>query len=72
MANVPQTCRASVVTAPGVSEVMELPVPDVGDDAGLLRVEAAGICGSDVGAYARRGQQPRSALHLTVCPGGDA
>lgn len=66
MANVPQTCRASVVTAPGVSEVMELPVPDVGDDAGLLRVEAAGICGSDVGLYARRGEQPRILGHENV------
>jgi threonine dehydrogenase-like Zn-dependent dehydrogenase len=55
-----------VVTAPGVSEVMELPVPEVGDDAGLLRVEAAGVCGSDVGMYALGGQQPRILGHENV------
>jgi threonine dehydrogenase-like Zn-dependent dehydrogenase len=62
----PETCRAAVVTAPGVTEVMELPVPDIGDDAGLLRVEAAGICGSDVGMYAQRGKQPRILGHENV------
>lgn len=38
---------AMVQTAPRTLEQQELPVPDIGDDDGLLRVEACGICGSD-------------------------
>lgn len=38
---------AMVQTAPRTLEQRELPIPDIGDDDGLLRVEACGICGSD-------------------------
>jgi threonine dehydrogenase-like Zn-dependent dehydrogenase len=38
---------AMVQTAPRTLEQRELPLPDIGDDDGLLRVEACGICGSD-------------------------
>ncbi|MFI6347571.1 zinc-binding dehydrogenase [Streptomyces sp. NPDC050560] len=47
------TALASVAVAPGRSELREFPLPDVGDEAGLLRVEAAGVCGTDVAGYAR-------------------
>lgn len=37
-----------VQTAPRRLEPRELPVPEIDDEAALLRVEACGICGSDV------------------------
>lgn len=50
---IPATARASVVTAPSTSEVREFPLPAIADDAGLLRVEATGVCGTDVRDYPR-------------------
>lgn len=44
--------RAIVQTGPRALEMRELPVPDLTDDSALLRVEACGICGSDVEQYA--------------------
>lgn len=46
--------RAAVKTGPGRIELREFPRPRTGPDDGLLRVEACGICGSDVEMY--RGQ----------------
>ncbi len=43
--------RAAVLTAPETIEIREFPLPDCGEDDGLLRIEATGVCGSDVGAY---------------------
>ena len=43
----PRTCLAMVQTGPGKLEPRELPIPEIGDDDALLRVEASGICGSD-------------------------
>lgn len=43
--------RAVVQTGPRALELRELPVPEIDDDSGLLRVEACGICGSDVEQY---------------------
>jgi threonine dehydrogenase-like Zn-dependent dehydrogenase len=47
-----RTCRAVVQTAPRRLELRDVPVPDIDDDSGLLRIEACGICGSDVEQYA--------------------
>jgi threonine dehydrogenase-like Zn-dependent dehydrogenase len=47
----PKTTRAIVQTAPRRLELRELPVPDIDADSALLRVEACGICGSDVEQY---------------------
>ena len=44
---------AAVRTGPGRTELRELPMPDVPDDAALLKVEVAGICGTDVKMYAK-------------------
>ncbi|HEY7432679.1 MAG TPA: zinc-binding dehydrogenase [Streptosporangiaceae bacterium] len=43
--------RAMVMTAPRTFELREFPRPVIGPDEGLLRVEACGICGSDVEQY---------------------
>jgi threonine dehydrogenase-like Zn-dependent dehydrogenase len=47
-----RTSRAVVQTAPRQLELREVPVPEIDDDSGLLRVEACGICGSDAEQYA--------------------
>ena len=38
---------AMVLVEPRKLEARELPLPEIDDDSGLLRVEACGICGSD-------------------------
>ncbi|MQA09347.1 MAG: alcohol dehydrogenase catalytic domain-containing protein [Pseudonocardiaceae bacterium] len=43
--------RAAVQVGPRDIEVREFPRPKIGSDDGLLRVEANGICGSDVEMY---------------------
>lgn len=45
------TVRAAVRLGPRQLEMREFPRPRTGPDDGLLRVEACGICGSDVEAY---------------------
>lgn len=36
-----------VQTAPRTLEPMDLPLPEIDDDSGILRIETCGICGSD-------------------------
>ncbi len=43
---------AAVRTGPGRMELREFPMPDLPEDGALLRVEVAGICGTDVKMYA--------------------
>lgn len=45
---VPKTAKAAVLTALNKIEVKEYPVPEIGDDDILVKVEGAGICGTDV------------------------
>jgi threonine dehydrogenase-like Zn-dependent dehydrogenase len=45
------TVRAAVQLGPRQIEIQEFPRPSIGPDHGLLRVEANGICGSDVETY---------------------
>jgi threonine dehydrogenase-like Zn-dependent dehydrogenase len=47
----PRKTLAMVQTAPRRLEARELPIPDLDDDSGLLRIEACGICGSDHEQY---------------------
>ena len=43
----PTTARALVLEAARTLTVHELPLPTIGDDDALLRVEACGLCGTD-------------------------
>ena len=43
----PSSSLAMVQTAPRKLEPMDLPLPEIDDDSGLVRIEACGICGSD-------------------------
>jgi threonine dehydrogenase-like Zn-dependent dehydrogenase len=44
---------AAVRTGPGRMELRSFPLPQVPDDGALLKVEVAGICGTDVKMYAK-------------------
>src|SRR6266498_2492560 len=46
-------CAGGRGTGPGKTELREFPMPDIHEDAALLQVEVAGICGTDVKMYAR-------------------
>lgn len=48
------TVRAVVQTAPRTFEVRAFAPPRVGDDDGVLRVEACGICGTDLETFSGR------------------
>jgi threonine dehydrogenase-like Zn-dependent dehydrogenase len=43
--------RAAVRVAPRTTEIREVAMPELGPDEALLRVEVAGICGTDVKLY---------------------
>ena len=45
--NLPKTSFAMVQTAPRKLEPRDIPLPEITDDAGLVRIDACGICGSD-------------------------
>ena len=55
--------RAVVQVGPGKMELREFPRPVIGpEDGALLRVEANGICGSDVETYRGHLGGPRPAF----------
>ena len=43
--------QAAVRTGPSKTEFREYPMPDVPADSALLKMEVAGICGTDVKLY---------------------
>jgi alcohol dehydrogenase len=54
------TSKAMVVEGPGRMVLKEFPLPEIGPEEGLLRVEMVGVCGSDVGIYkGKTGRAPR-------------
>lgn len=46
-----KTTRAMVLTGPRRLELQEFPLPEIGEDDGLLKLELIGVCGSDPGIY---------------------
>jgi len=46
-----KTSKAMVLESPGKMVLKEFPLPKIGPQEGLLRVEMVGVCGSDVGMY---------------------
>ena len=47
----PKTSFAMVQTGPRKLEPRDIPMPEISDDAGLMRIDACGICGSDYEQY---------------------
>lgn len=47
----PETSLAAVLFAERDLQFRELPLPDIGADDGLIRVEACGVCGADLAPY---------------------
>ena len=45
------TSRMAVLYGPGDLRIEEFPLPQIGRDDGLLKVEATGVCGTDMAAY---------------------
>ena len=48
-----ESVLAAVRTGPRTTELREFPMPDLPDDGALLKMEVAGICGTDVKMYAK-------------------
>jgi threonine dehydrogenase-like Zn-dependent dehydrogenase len=62
---VSESVLAAVQVAPETTELREFALPKVDSDAALLKVEAAGVCGADVGDY-KRMSAPRILGHENV------
>jgi threonine dehydrogenase-like Zn-dependent dehydrogenase len=60
-----QKVQAAVRVAAGTTEMREFDLPAIDDDSALLKVEVAGICGTDVKIYA----QPPAMIHGPVIMG---
>lgn len=59
--------RSMVVETPGVMSLWEFDIPRIGPEDGLLKVEMAGVCGSDPGIY--RGKGTRGPRHYPLIMG---
>ena len=46
-----ESVLAAVRVGPSKMEIREYPMPDVPEDAALMKMEVAGICGTDVKLY---------------------
>ena len=58
---------AAVRTGPSIMDFREFPMPDVPEDAALLKMEVAGICGTDVKLFKTPpNNAPVSYTHLTL------
>ncbi|MFV0528763.1 MAG: zinc-binding dehydrogenase [Lachnospiraceae bacterium] len=52
-AGIPKTARVAMLTALENYEIQEYPIPEVGDDDILVKVEGCGICGTDAHEFKR-------------------
>lgn len=50
---IPKTARVAMLTALEHYEVKEFPIPEVGDDDILVKVEGCGVCGTDAHEFKR-------------------
>ena len=60
------TSLAAVAVEPRRTELRDIALPDIPPDAGLLRIAATGICGSDWPMYLKRDPGPRILGHEMV------
>jgi threonine dehydrogenase-like Zn-dependent dehydrogenase len=60
-----QNVLAAVAVSPKQTEIRELPMPEVPNDGGVLRVEVVGVCGTDVANYAHI-SEPRILGHHVI------
>lgn len=51
--NVPKTARVAMLTSLEHYEIKEFPIPEVGDDDILVKVEGCGVCGTDAHEFKR-------------------
>ncbi|RKJ44138.1 theronine dehydrogenase [bacterium 1XD8-76] len=49
--NIPKTGKVAVLTALKHFDIREYPIPEVGDDDMLVKVEGCGVCGTDAHEY---------------------
>ena len=48
---IPKTARVAMMTALKKFEIQEYPIPELGDDDILVKVEGCGVCGTDAHEY---------------------
>ena len=48
-----EMAKAAVLTAPGVFEFREYPIPEINDDEMIIKVQGCGVCGTDGHEYKR-------------------
>src|SRR5690348_6276108 len=63
--SMPEPVLAATTLGAFRTEVREYPFPEITPDAGILRIEAAGVCGSDWQAY-QQDRPPRIMGHENV------
>ncbi len=51
--SIPRTARVAMLTKPEQYEIKEYPIPEVGEDDILVKVEGCGICGTDAHEFKR-------------------
>lgn len=51
--SIPKTSRAAMLTALENYEIKEFPIPELGDDDILVKVEGCGVCGTDAHEFKR-------------------
>lgn len=49
--NIPKTARVAMLTDLKKFEIQEYPIPEIGDDDILVKVEGCGVCGTDAHEY---------------------